>query len=231
MQTLASLSLSSQKVSPDRSLRLVQLLSRCRNFLTVFVLIAITSVVKPTLHPDPLFEGSPSDGVDPNSDSAIYFPVASLGVHHIIVVGHTRCGGVAACMPEGQDEPGKERAFNPLKSDCSTKDAVEERSFGGLSSSMRKWLQPVRDLVNALPPKTTVEQAIIENVRLQVRTVASSTVVQSCWSGTGRGCLESVNGWLYDVDSGELRDLSYRITKETPFGDYQVPRADLPQLA
>ena len=150
--------------------------------------------------------------------------MAALGVHHIVVVGHTRCGGVAACVPDGRDEVGKARSFNPLKSDCSAKDPQEERLFDQLPRTMQKWLKPVRDLVDSLPPDTTVEQAIIENVRMQVRNVASSTVVQESWFGEGRGCLESVNGWLYDVDSGELKDLGCRVTKETPRGDYQVPR-------
>ncbi|KIP02851.1 hypothetical protein PHLGIDRAFT_276025 [Phlebiopsis gigantea 11061_1 CR5-6] len=191
----------------------------------IFTTRTIANVVKPTLWPEHLFdEDSPSEGVDTNSDSAIFFPVAALGVHHIVVVGHTRCGGVAACVPDGRDEEGKARAFNAVKSDCSAKDPVEERLYDQLPRTMQKWLKPVRDLVDRLPSDTRVEEVIVQNVLEQVRTVARSTVVQKCWFEDGRGCLESIHGWEYDVESGELKDLGFSITKETPREEYlQVP--------
>ncbi|KIP02852.1 hypothetical protein PHLGIDRAFT_130501 [Phlebiopsis gigantea 11061_1 CR5-6] len=204
----------------------------------IFTTRTIANIVKPTLWPKSIAgPPEPDDNVDPNSDSAIIFPVASLGVKHIIVAGHTRCGGVAACIPNGPrtDQADKERAFNPLKIDCSPTEAVEQRSYDQLPFSMRKWLEPIRKLVENMEKAAdsepiTVKRVTEENVRQQVRTVASSTVVQQYWRGEGKGSLISVRGWMYDVDNGEVTDLGFIITKDTPREEYMQPEALAPSV-
>ena len=164
--------------------------------------------------PEHNVDGPPSnDEIDVNGDSVLTFAVTEMGVSHIIVAGHTRCGGVAACLLK--DTPDKELAFNAKKVGCAPKEPEETRTWDDLPLSMRRWLQPVRDLAQTLPEDTTVLELVKENVRKQVGNVVRSAVVQDNWVGTGKGRLIGVHGWLYRLETGEAEDLGLSVTSET----------------
>ena len=156
----------------------------------------------------------PNDEVDVNGDSVLTFAVTEMGVSHIIVAGHTRCGGVAACLLK--DSPDKELAFNPKKTSCGPKEPEETRTWGDLPLSMRRWLQPVRDLAQTLPEDTTVLELVKANVEKQVQNVVKSAVVQNNWFGEGKGRLAGVHGWLYHLETGKAEDLGISVTSATP---------------
>jgi carbonic anhydrase len=127
---------------------------------------------------------------DPNCLSVIQYAVDVLQVRHIIVCGHFGCGGVEA--------------------------ALDDRSFG-LSD---RWIRHVRDVrdkhqeqLGALKKVIRFNRLCELNVIEQVFHVAQSSVVREAWSRQQR---ISIDGWIYGIDNGLLRDLGISITS---YGD------------
>ena len=117
---------------------------------------------------------------DLNSGSVIEYAVAHLKVKHIILCGHTSCGGVNA--------------------------ALGNKKIGGIDA----WLMPLRSLraklskeLEGLGQDQKVLRLVEENVRSGVRTLRENPYVLA--AGKERGVV--VHGLVYDVGSGELREL------------------------
>jgi carbonic anhydrase len=122
---------------------------------------------------------------DLNALSVIQFAVDALAVQHIIVVGHSNCGGVRAAMTN-------QRAGlvdNWLRHVQDVRDA-HEGFLAGLHSSLQ---------VNALVEMNVLEQA---------RNVCRTTVVQDAWQ---RGQTVVVHGWVYGLHNGLLEDLKFTV--------------------
>ncbi len=123
---------------------------------------------------------------DLNAMAVIEYAVSSLGVRHIVVCGHYRCGGVRAALE------------------------------GHQAGAVALWLQPLRLLaaehreeLDALPDLESRWDRLCElNVGAQVRAVASSEVVEAAWE---RGAQLAVHGWIYDLKDGLLRDLEVTV--------------------
>ncbi|MEK8045552.1 carbonate dehydratase [Ideonella margarita] len=118
---------------------------------------------------------------DLNALSVIQFAVDGLKVQHVIVVGHSNCGGVKA-------------ALNDLRL--------------GLVDN---WIRHVKDVRNqhaallAEVPEDARVNALVElNVLEQARNVCDTTVVQDAWT---RGQEVVVHGWVYGLHNGLLQDL------------------------
>jgi len=118
---------------------------------------------------------------DLNALSVIQFAVDGLQVQHIIVVGHSNCGGVKA-------------ALNDLRL--------------GLVDNWIRHVKDVRHTHQALLEQVTPERrvnALVElNVLEQARNVCDTTVVQDAWA---RGQEVVVHGWVYGLHNGLLEDL------------------------
>lgn len=121
---------------------------------------------------------------DLNALSVIQFAVEVLKVLHIIVVGHSNCGGVKAAL-------NNQRA--------------------GLVDNWLRHVQDVRDLhrdfLERLDPSLRVNALCELNVLEQSRNVCRTTVVEDAWQ---RGQSVTVHGWVYGLHNGLLEDL--RIT-------------------
>ncbi|MGB0695772.1 MAG: carbonic anhydrase [Rhodospirillaceae bacterium] len=121
--------------------------------------------------------------------ATLQYAVNALKVDHIVVCGHTGCGGVKASMSD--------------HTDTSVKPGV------GLVSH---WLAPVRQLYKSnahlfqdiADPEVAANLLVKLNVRAQVDSVCSNPVVQLAWE---RGQPLEVHGWVYDLRDGILRDL------------------------
>ncbi|PKN94987.1 MAG: carbonate dehydratase [Chloroflexi bacterium HGW-Chloroflexi-6] len=123
---------------------------------------------------------------DLNCLSVIQYAVEVLKVEHIIVCGHYGCGGVEAALRDSQ--------------------------FGLIDN----WLRHVQDVHNK--HRTFIESAgdfparlarLCElNVIEQVVNVAQTTIVRQAWE---RGQQLTVNGLIYGLDDGLLRDLQMRV--------------------
>lgn len=121
---------------------------------------------------------------DLNALSVIQYAVDVLGVQHIIVVGHSNCGGIRAAM-------------------------TNQRA--GLVDNWLRHVQDVRDLqeefLNGLDENLRVDALVELNVLEQARNVCRTTVVTDAWQ---RGQSVVVHGWVYGLDNGLLQDM--RIT-------------------
>jgi len=118
---------------------------------------------------------------DLNALSVIQYAVDVLGVQHIIVVGHSQCGGVRAAL-NGQ------RA--------------------GLVDNWLRHVQDIRDahrrFLDKLPESARLDALVELNVLEQARNVCQSTVVTDAWQ---RGQSVVVHGWVYGLHNGLLQDL------------------------
>jgi carbonic anhydrase len=121
---------------------------------------------------------------DLNALSVIQYAVDVLGVQHIIVVGHSNCGGIRAAM-------------------------TNQRA--GLVDNWLRHVQDVRDLqeefLNGLHESLRVDALVELNVLEQARNVSRTTIVTDAWQ---RGQSVVVHGWVYGLDNGLLQDM--RIT-------------------
>jgi carbonic anhydrase len=124
---------------------------------------------------------------DLNCLSVIQFATDVLKVRHIIVVGHSQCGGVIA--------------------------ALEDRRVGLADN----WIRHVQDVRNrhsawlATLPETERVNALCElNVVEQALNVCQTTVVQEAWQ---RGQEIVVHGWVYRLHNGLLKDLTMTVSR------------------
>lgn len=124
---------------------------------------------------------------DLNSLSVIQFAVQYLKVKHIIVCGHTSCGGVAA--------------------------ALDNKKLGLIDA----WLMPLRAIrqknlkeLNALPPKEANLKLVDLNVRHSVETLLDNPDVIEAISSRDL----KVHGVIYNVGTGELNKLDIQEDEE-----------------
>ena len=124
---------------------------------------------------------------DLNCLSVMQFATDVLQVAHIIVVGHSRCGGVIA--------------------------ALEDRRVGLADN----WIRHVQDVRNrhASWLETVASErradALCElNVVEQALNVCQTTVVQDAWE---RGQELAVHGWVYGLQDGLLQDLHMTVSR------------------
>ena len=122
---------------------------------------------------------------DLNCLSVIQFATDMLKVKHIIVVGHSGCGGVAAALHDQRVG------------------LVDNwiRHVKDVRSKHQDWLDTVQEAhrVNALCELNVIEQA---------RNVCLTTVVQDAWQ---RGQELVVHGWFYGLYNGLLQDMKVTI--------------------
>ena len=122
---------------------------------------------------------------DLNCLSVIQFATDLLQVKHIIVVGHSRCGGVIAALKDQRVG----LADNWI------------RHVQDVRNRHQEWLDtvPAADRVDALGELNVIEQA---------RNVCQTTIVQDAWA---RGQELVVHGWFYGLHDGLLRDLKMTV--------------------
>jgi carbonic anhydrase len=124
---------------------------------------------------------------DLNALSVIQYAVDVLKVVHIIVVGHSNCGGVRAAL-------NNQRA--------------------GLADNWLRHVKDVRDqhaaLIGCIDKERQVNALVELNVLEQARNVCRTTIVEDAWA---RGQTVVVHGWVYGLHNGLLQDL--RITAQS----------------
>ena len=109
----------------------------------------------------------------------------------VVVVGHSQCGGAAACLSAVQSPP------------SATPD-----------TPLTRWLTPLTALASSIhnrqPPPSTSEEALSilveENVKAQVQNVCKAPPVAAAWAGAMPKSLW-VHGWVFEMENGRLRDL------------------------
>lgn len=112
-----------------------------------------------------------------------------------MVVGHTDCGGVKAAAFSAADKSSQ----SPADRDEGTEAIVQV-------------LEPLRNIALGLMRESgsdTVDHVkLVEaNVAAQVNNVAGCSVIKKAWE---QGKDITVDGWVYEVGTGKLRDLDVR---------------------
>lgn len=123
---------------------------------------------------------------DLNCLSVIQFATDMLKVKHIIVVGHSNCGGVAAALRDQRVG----LADNWI------------RHVQDVRNRHQNWLDTVdpAQRVNALCELNVIEQAL---------NACQTTIVQDAWA---RGQELVVHGWVYGLHNGLLQDLHMTVS-------------------
>jgi len=122
---------------------------------------------------------------DDSALSVLAYAVDHVGVTHVVVVGHTHCGGAEACLKASSGPP-----VNP-------------------TTPLARWLAPLTELARSLKiaPMSVdgaLQQLVEQNVKVQVENLARSKTIVDAWAGKKK---VSIHGWIYDLSSGKLRDL------------------------
>ncbi|KAL7421983.1 hypothetical protein Q5752_003755 [Cryptotrichosporon argae] len=122
---------------------------------------------------------------DDSANAVLNYGVGTVGVTHVVVVGHTACGGCVA-------------AYDMAVPDASAP-----------SSHLSRFLTPLIKLRHSLPEGATTDDLIRENVKLSVENIAKSETMQEIWAKAKRGEHKAVyvHGWVFDIASGLLNDL------------------------
>lgn len=117
---------------------------------------------------------------DLNCLSVVQYAVDVLDIEHIIICGHTNCGGIHAAMAN--------------------------QDLGLINN----WLLHIRDiwykhshLLGKVPAEHRADMLTKINVAEQVYNLGSSSIIQSAWRN---GKTLSLHGWVYDVTDGLLVD-------------------------
>ncbi|MBX7066841.1 MAG: carbonate dehydratase [Parachlamydiales bacterium] len=143
------------------------------------------------LEPGDIFVHRNVANICPHTDfnclSALEFGVNILKIPHIIVCGHYGCGGVMAAM--------------------------EDHHLGLVDN----WLRNIRDIYahhkeeldQIRDPKKRSNRLVELNVIQQVLNICHTTIIQEAWF---RNQPLIVHGWIYDMESGKLKDLNVCIS-------------------
>ncbi len=122
---------------------------------------------------------------DLNALSVIQYAIDVLKVQHIIVVGHSNCGGVRAALSN-------QRA--------------------GLVDNWLRHVQDVRDthqgFLDSLDESLRVDALVELNVLEQARNICRTTVARDAWQ---RSQNVTVHGWVYGLHNGLLQDLRMNV--------------------
>ncbi|MDP8079924.1 carbonate dehydratase [Phocoenobacter skyensis] len=117
---------------------------------------------------------------DLNCLSVVQYAVDVLNIEHIIICGHTNCGGIQA--------------------------SLNNEDYGLVNN----WLLHIKDirfkygtLLGKLPAEKRADMLVQLNVAEQVYNLGRTSVVRAAWK---RGKKLSLHGWMYDVHDGYLND-------------------------
>jgi len=128
----------------------------------------------------------------PDDDSALAvlsYAVGVVGVEHVVLAGHTHCGGALACYSAAT--PKKDGTPAPPQ------------------TPLTRWLAPLTSLITSLDlsnttPAIAIDTIVQENVKRQVEHICAAEPIQQAWTA---GKHVWVHGWVYDIASGRIKDL------------------------
>ncbi|KAL1738924.1 carbonic anhydrase, partial [Schizophyllum fasciatum] len=134
--------------------------------------------------------------------AVLSYAVDHLGVEHVVVVGHSECGGATACLNasvqllEDADKPAV----------CDPAQAVD--------APLNRWLAPLTRLaadlkLSSAPRDEALDALVEENVKAQVENIIQTPTIQKAWQNgkSPRGKEVWVHGWVFDLSIGKLKDL------------------------
>ncbi|KAF8950773.1 carbonic anhydrase [Flammula alnicola] len=132
---------------------------------------------------------------DHNVLSALRYAVDYLGVQHVIIVGHTECGGAAACLGAAQSPS------------LSLDGPITTISSLPVESALNRWLEPLTRIAASLQVSSIPHAEALPLI--QVENLANTQTITDAWTkGTRKGQAVWIHGWVYELKTGRLRDLN-----------------------
>jgi len=128
---------------------------------------------------------------DDSVNTVLAYAVDTVGVTHVVVAGHTHCGGALASLELAQSPPSSE----------SQPETALSRYLGPLIALAKK---VVSSSGGSLTQEELTLKLVEENVRAQVKNVCASPTIQDAWKA---GKKVYVHGWVFEIGHGKLRDL------------------------
>lgn len=123
---------------------------------------------------------------DDSANSLLDYGVMTVGVKHVIITGHTGCGGCIA-------------AYN----------APDPSKVAPPHNALTRFLDPIVHLKHSMPKGSTVDDLIKENVRVGIENLAKSEIIQTAWKRAKAGQMKDVyiHGWVFNLATGHIEDL------------------------
>ncbi|PIL32822.1 transporter [Ganoderma sinense ZZ0214-1] len=118
---------------------------------------------------------------DDNAVSVLTYALEHVKVEHVVVVGHTNCGGVIAAQQAAREAPSKPK------------------------SALERWLEPLTELVR--DTEGDLNALVEANVGEQVRNILRSEAIELEWKQRD----VQIHGWVYELETGRLRDLDISV--------------------
>ncbi|KAF8637395.1 hypothetical protein AX17_002890 [Amanita inopinata Kibby_2008] len=136
---------------------------------------------------------------DKNLLSVLAYAVDHVGVEHVVIVGHTECGGAAASLAAAQSPGYNENGPSQTLSDLPA------------TAPLNHWLASLTELaaslnITTLPKSEALSIVVEENVKRQVEKLCQTETIRGAWSREGRNVW--VHGWVYELAAGTLKDLN-----------------------
>ncbi|KAI1791404.1 carbonic anhydrase 1 [Ganoderma leucocontextum] len=123
---------------------------------------------------------------DDSAVSVLTYAVEHVKVEHVVLVGHTNCGGAAACSKAAEAAPSPP------------------------GSALERWLVPLTELARNTEGNLT---ALVEaNARVQVENILKCDVIEREWKQRD----VHIHGWVYELETGKLRDLGISVGRNGP---------------
>ena len=136
---------------------------------------------------------------DDNALSVLTFAVQALGIEHVVVVGHTSCGGVNAAIA-GAGAP-------------ASQDALQSSALLRHLVPLTQVAKRVLDANPGLEETELAQKIIYQSVKLQIDNIVSTDVIQDNWKGltsplSGKVMNKvTIHGLCYDIAKAQLVDL------------------------
>ncbi|KAG1807855.1 carbonic anhydrase [Suillus subaureus] len=113
----------------------------------------------------------------------------------VVLVGHTHCGGAAACLKAAKDAAADTGASQP-------------------DIPLTRWLSPLIARVQSLDLSACSESEALDkvvetNIMMQVDNICKSEPITTAWADPNAKKV-TVHGWMYDLSRGRIDELVYR---------------------
>ncbi|KAK0238292.1 carbonic anhydrase [Armillaria nabsnona] len=146
---------------------------------------------------------------DRNTNAVMSYAVESLGVRHIIVMGHQGCGGVKAAIASPPPHPWDTAGFAvqewilPLRKLYAESDRPEivkyrNKYSGGVNVPKPELHDPV------------LRAMVEENVKRTVSKIASSQLIEERYSNSNKTAV-FIHGLVYDMEDGTIMNLNVSV--------------------
>ncbi|KAF8484188.1 carbonic anhydrase [Gautieria morchelliformis] len=117
---------------------------------------------------------------DPNGQSVLSYAVRHLGVKHVVVVGHSQCGGCKAALAASKNGPNA-----PADPELPS------------NAPLNIWMAPLVRLAWSLG-QVSLDKLVVANVEAQVEELKKSSTVRENKD-------VRVHGWVFMLEAGRLK--------------------------